>query len=131
MQIIFFLFAFLIAHPADAAELVMFEQPLCEWCELWQEEVGGIHVKTQEARVALLRWVDIDDDRPADLETLQAIVYTPTFVLMEKGREVGRITGYPGEDHFWGLLQELLGRSGTRMAGCRHGTAEGLLSGES
>ena len=27
---------------------------------------------------------------------------------MNEGREAGRIVGYPGEDHFWGLLQGLL-----------------------
>jgi hypothetical protein len=34
--------------------------------------------------------------------------FTPTFVLVADGREVGRITGYPGEDFFWGLLQRLI-----------------------
>ena len=33
-----------------------------------------------------------------------------TFVLMHNGAEIGRILGYPGEDHFWGLLQQLLQR---------------------
>jgi hypothetical protein len=31
-------------------------------------------------------------------------------VLVHDGREVGRIRGYPGEDHFWGLLGELFAR---------------------
>jgi hypothetical protein len=29
-------------------------------------------------------------------------------VLIDKGREVGRIRGYPGEEHFWGLLGVLI-----------------------
>lgn len=33
--------------------------------------------------------------------------YTPTFVLIDGGREVGRIEGYPGEAFFWGLLEKL------------------------
>lgn len=32
----------------------------------------------------------------------------PVFVLVDKGRELGRIRGYPGEDHFWGLLGVLI-----------------------
>ena len=40
----------------------------------------------------------------------EPVRYTPTFVLMRDGREVGRITGYPGEAHFWGLLGELVRR---------------------
>jgi hypothetical protein len=30
--------------------------------------------------------------------------------LLDDGREVGRILGYPGEGHFWGLLGELIER---------------------
>jgi hypothetical protein len=36
------------------------------------------------------------------------IIYTPTFVLADNGREVGRIEGYPGDAFFWGLLESLL-----------------------
>ena len=36
------------------------------------------------------------------------IRFTPTFVLVDDGREIGRIEGYPGEDFFWGLLERLL-----------------------
>lgn len=42
------------------------------------------------------------------LAALPGILYTPTFVLMDGGREVGRIVGYPGEDLFWGLFGALL-----------------------
>jgi hypothetical protein len=95
---------------AQAAELVMFEAPGCTWCEAWDEEVGVVYVKTEEGRAAPLRRVDIDDPRPPDLEALQGVVYTPTFVLLDAGREVGRILGYPGEGFFWSLLDELLER---------------------
>ena len=89
---------------AGAAELVMFESQGCTWCEAWDEDVGSIYPKTGEARVAPLRRVDLDEPRPDDLTGIRAVIYTPTFVLMEDGREVGRILGYPGEEHFWGLL---------------------------
>jgi thioredoxin-related protein len=97
-----------LGAPAGAAELVMFESPLCEWCEAWHAEIGEIYPKTAEARVAPLRRVDVHDPRPADLRGVGPVVFTPTFVLLEAGREVGRIVGYPGEDHFWGLLGVLV-----------------------
>lgn len=131
MRYILFLLAFLIVLPAGAAELVMFESPYCEWCERWDEEVGQVYAKTSEARAAPLRRVDIDDDRPADLKGLRSIIYTPTFVLMDKGREVGRITGYPGEEFFWGLLQQLLGRVEAGLAGCLHVAATDSIKGKS
>ena len=36
------------------------------------------------------------------------VLYTPTFILVEGGQEIGRIEGYPGEDFFWGLLKMML-----------------------
>ena len=108
----------LLPRPVPGAELVMFESSLCEWCETWHEEVGGVYGKTPEGAAAPLRRVDIDEPRPDALRHIRGIVYTPTFVLMARGREVGRITGYPGESHFWGLLEQLIGRSFAAAGGC-------------
>ncbi len=93
---------------AWAAELVMFESAGCEWCEAWNTEIGVVYDKTSEAKIVPLRRVDIDDDRPADLKNLNGLMYTPTFVIIDDGREVGRIIGYPGEDFFWQLLNEII-----------------------
>lgn len=93
---------------AQAAELVMFETAACEWCEAWDRDVGGIYHKTEEGRLAPLRRVELHAPRPEDLESIEGIVYTPTFVLVEDGSEIGRINGYPGDDHFWGLLGAML-----------------------
>lgn len=98
------------AGAARAAELVMFESATCEWCERWHEEIGPVYPKTPEARIAPLRRVDVHGPRPADLAFVRGIRFTPTFVLVHGGREIGRITGYPGEDFFWPLLDELLER---------------------
>ena len=91
-----------------AAELIMFRQDLCEWCEVWDEEVGVIYDKTGEGRRAPLRRISIHGPRPADLAPIDGVRYSPTFVLLDEGQEVGRIVGYPGEAHFWGLLEALL-----------------------
>ena len=32
------------------------------------------------------------------------------FVLIDQGREIGRIRGYPGDTFFWGLLANLIER---------------------
>ena len=36
------------------------------------------------------------------------INFTPTFILVNDGAELGRIEGYLGEDFFWALLGMLL-----------------------
>ncbi len=99
-----------LASPLAAAELVMFSSSACEWCEAWDEEIGPIYPKTAEARAAPLRRVDVHDSMPRDLRDIATVVYTPTFVLVRDGREIGRILGYGGEEHFWGLLGPLLQR---------------------
>jgi thioredoxin-related protein len=109
----FFAFAGLQAR---AAELVMFTRAGCEWCAAFEREIAPVYGKTDEGRRAPLRRVDFDAARPADLTFIEVERLTPLFVLIENGREIGRIRGYPGEDHFWGLLGALiekLDKSGT------------------
>jgi thioredoxin-related protein len=93
-----------------AAELVMFEQAGCSHCEQWNKEIGVVYHKTEEGQRLPLRRVDIHDPLPRELAYLVKGRYTPTFVVVDKGREVGRIRGYPGEDFFWGLLGQLIKR---------------------
>jgi len=100
------------SEPERTVELVMLEQVLCEWCEAWNQEVGAIYSQSWEGTAAPLRRVDIHDERPADLVNLPGTRFTPTFVLMIDGKEAGRITGYPGEDFFWGLLAGILRDAG-------------------
>jgi len=100
--------ATLVAGPVFATELVMVEETYCHWCERWNEEIGVVYDKTEEGRRAPLRRVDISDPIPDDLTFKSHPNYTPTFILIEDGVEVGRIEGYPGEDFFWPMLGQLL-----------------------
>ena len=65
-----------------------------------------------------IRRVDISDNRPSDLQHLKGIRFTPTFVVLENGREIGRILGYPGESFFWGLLEKLAKKLGKSVTAC-------------
>ena len=98
----------LFALPLRAAELLMFEEKWCPWCEQWNQDVGVVYHKTDEGKRAPLRRLDIHDPFPEGVTLESRPRYTPTFVLIEDGREVGRIEGYPGENFFWGLLGMLL-----------------------
>jgi thioredoxin-related protein len=98
------------ASSARAAELVMFEDAGCVWCARFNAEIGPIYPKTAEAKRAPLRHVDVSQPIPPELQFIDRDQLTPLFVLIENGREIGRIRGYPGEDHFWGLLEILLRR---------------------
>jgi hypothetical protein len=99
------------APSATAAELVMFERDGCPWCAKFDREIGPIYPKTTEGARAPLRRVNIYRPLPKDLAAIKVERLTPVFVLVEDGREIGRIRGYPGDDLFWtqmaGLMQRL------------------------
>ena len=123
----FLVFVFIASaglRPAASAELVMVEQAGCAWCEAWDQAIAPAYPNTAEGRLAPLRRVNIHDALPEDLAFIRRLVYTPTFVLVHDGREVGRITGYPGEDFFWGLLGQLVEKL---PASARTDTRAGLL----
>lgn len=98
----------LSALPVQAAELLMFESSVCPWCEQWDEDLAEIYPKTAEGKRAPLRRIDNDFKWPDDIGAVRPIRYTPTFVLVDDGVEVGRVTGYNSEDFFWGLLGDLI-----------------------
>ena len=100
----------LMANAADAAELVMFRRDGCSWCTKWDREIGSIYPNTEFNRRAPLRHVNLDRSRDPSI-VHAPIRYTPTFVLAENGKEVGRIEGYPGDEFFWVRLENLLKQS--------------------
>ena len=93
--------------PALAADLVMVEQTGCHWCAKWDEEISHIYPKTEEGAHAPLRRVDLRA-LPKDITFVSRPVFTPTFVPVEDGQELGRIEGYAGDEFFWFLLGKLL-----------------------
>jgi hypothetical protein len=109
---------FLTAGAAHAAagELVMFHSSGCPWCIAWDREIGPIYGKTTEGKTLPLRRVDLEREASGGVQLKSPIEYTPTFVVVACGREVGRITGYPGEDHFWGLLDVEIERNRVVLA---------------
>jgi len=99
--------AFIPLARAVSSELIMFEAQGCEYCERWNSEVGDIYADTDVGRSFPLRRVDMDDEWPRYLRHIKGIRYSPTFVVVDGGREVGRMTGYIDEAFFWGYLDEI------------------------
>jgi len=100
--------AFFWGGAALSEELIMFEEDGCVWCARWNRDIGPIYPKSPEGQAAPLRRLDIHDPIPDDVQLARPAFYTPTFVLLRDGVELGRIEGYPGEDFFWGLLGRML-----------------------
>ena len=94
---------------APIVELIMVADPGCPYCARWEEEVGIAYAASEEGRFAPLVRRQRDDP---EVKRFGRIIYSPTFVLVRDGVEVGRIVGYPGPDFFWGLLGKLLEQAG-------------------
>lgn len=96
------------AGEAPRLELVMVERAGCAWCARWNTEVAPIYPKTPEGARAPLSRHDLANGQPG--AAAAPVRYTPTFLLLREGREIGRITGYQDDATFWGLLGGLLKR---------------------
>lgn len=102
----------LLAFPAlGEPALLMAEQAGCTWCARWDEEIAPTYPKTAEGRAAPLERFDLHGTHP-DVTFATPVRFTPTFILVDDGQELGRIEGYPGEDFFWPMLASLLEQAG-------------------
>ncbi|HEU4378521.1 MAG TPA: hypothetical protein VFR73_08090 [Hyphomicrobiaceae bacterium] len=101
------------AAPADLrtspAVLVMVQDPGCPYCARWEAEVGHSYRASKEGKFAPL--VTYMRGHP-EISKLEKIVYSPTFVMLAYGQEVGRIVGYQGSDLFWMQLEPLVAKAG-------------------
>lgn len=98
------------AMPASGAELLMFEQKACPFCDAFNREIAPDYPRSRAGAIAPLRLVDIWESRTGGIEGLEPAVFTPTFVLVDDHREIGRLLGYPGRRYFYQEIQILLDR---------------------
>ena len=96
------------SYPVHATELIMVEAPGCHYCIEWKKTIGPIYPKTAAGQFAPLVTIDKSEPAPFQGGYTTPVIFTPTFVLVEEGEEIGRIQGYPGEDFFWAILEQML-----------------------
>lgn len=97
------------AAAGSGIRLIMVEEKGCRFCKKWDAEIGPAYAKSAEGRFAPLKRVR----RGApEIRGLNPVVYTPTFIVVRRGEEIGRITGYPGQDYFWSELAPILAAAG-------------------
>ena len=89
----------------------MFERDGCVWCARWNREIAPVYDRTEEAKVLPLRRINMDRDKEPGVLLASPVRFTPTFLIVDDGHEIGRITGYMNDESFWGLL----GKYATRL----------------
>ena len=91
-------------------QLLMIDDTACPYCELWEEEIGYMYVKTEEGKLAPLIRLHYGEKIPEDISLISDPIVTPTFILLKDNKEKYRIEGYPGEEFFWSFLSEYIQR---------------------
>jgi hypothetical protein len=89
--------------------LIMVDKENCVWCKRWEEAVQPDYLASPEGKI--LPFVRLRRGHK-DLAGLNGVGFAPTFVLIVNGRDVGRIVGYGGPDHFWAEIDRLFRRAG-------------------
>jgi hypothetical protein len=89
--------------------LVMVDDAGCVYCVKWEREVKAGYEASPEGRFAPLEKWRIGS---RELSQLGRLSYTPTFVLIVRGQEAGRIIGYAGADFFWAEVDRLYAKAG-------------------
>lgn len=100
----------MLANSLWAAELLVVEQPNCPYCEQFNREVADIYPKTDEGKLAPIVRVQLLEAWPDKYKSVKPPPVTPAFILVNQGQEVDRLLGYPGDEHFWFLIGELLSK---------------------
>jgi hypothetical protein len=99
-----------MASSLRAAELIMFEREGCLHCAKWMAEVAPSYSKSAEGLRVPLRRHDLARGQDAGIKLARPVRFSPTFVLVDQGREIDRITGYIDNATFWGLFAPMLAR---------------------
>jgi thioredoxin-related protein len=86
--------------------LLMAELDDCPYCAKWDLEIGAIYSKTSEGRAAPLKRFYLNTKQTKIVFT-KPVNVSPTFILVQNNKEVGRIVGYTNDEQFWSLLSIL------------------------
>ena len=86
----------------------MVDQRACVYCVKFNRQIAKTYPDTVAGEIAPLRRVSRLKKWPSDLAGIVPAYATPTFILVDEGREVGRFAGYSEPETFWMRLQPLL-----------------------
>lgn len=96
------------AGSKNELELVMVERTVCEFCKLFDADIGAGYAESEMGKHVPLRRINVDSPWPQDLTDVKSDRLTPTFILVKNGQEASRLRGYPGPEKFWNLMRLMM-----------------------
>lgn len=94
-------------------KLLVFTSEYCSYCQEFMKVIAPIYPKTKIGKTMPLIQVDNFDTPEEYQDLVWEVRYVPTFLVMDaKGKEIGRFSGYRGEEFFWSDLESIV----TKMA---------------
>lgn len=99
-------------RPTNRLELLVIEVAGCTVCDLVRIHIQPAYDASPRSRQVPMRYVDITSIDETRLGLVDRVATVPTIVLMRDGREVDRISGYTGPEHFFVALTDMLEMAG-------------------
>jgi thioredoxin-related protein len=96
------------ALPDSRLEILVVEIDNCIYCGLFRRDVAPTYKVSGRAKTIPMRFIDINAPDVDRLALTAPIDSVPTVLVVENGRELGRIAGYVGPENFFHSLNRLL-----------------------
>ena len=96
------------ALPDSRLELLVVEVDNCIYCRIFRRDVAPTYQGSGRNRSVPMRFVDLNAPDVDRLSLAAPIDSVPTVLVVENGREVGRIAGYVGPEFFFHSLDRIL-----------------------
>ena len=93
-------------------ELLVVEIDNCIYCGIFRRDVAPTYKGSPRGRSVPMRFVDLNAPDVDRLQLSAPIDSVPTVLVIDNGREVGRISGYVGPEFFFHSLSRILPDSG-------------------
>ena len=95
--------------------LMLVSEKDCEFCRAWRREIAPGFAGSGAGRTAPLFEVDMNGPYPDGLALAGRPRVTPSFILLDRGSEIGRIEGYVGATDFYPVLERMMAGAGADL----------------
>ena len=99
----------------QSLRLMMVSEAGCEFCRAWRAQIAPGFDRSGPGVAAPLSEVDMDGPYPDGLALAGRPRVTPSFILLDRGVETGRVEGYVGARDFYPVLERMMTRAGVAV----------------